>query len=386
MRTRILARFLASAAVLLAASPVMAANGPSLVISDQPLPSDIYEQIYARPTQYPTVSGDQIISSLTGGQSMVAGQIANLQNQLTSVQTKVANMTNRLNAIETQETTVAASYYADVATINTQLQAGTTPGNPRLVARLNSAQQNLSSLEAQQAGLNTLSVEASNLSSEAAFLLESTRSAYAVSGALDEDHIRLAQIEDGVQTALVFVERLANRITDNLARATLYLRAETANLQTLSLGVAKGDLYGKSLSNLIYNQATANIAAAGGPVGGTVEQVALTSTPAMAPTPANPRPLAKIRFDRADVKYEESVNSAIRDALEKYPRSRYEIVAVYPSSGNAASAAIESSKARRNADKVLRSLAQMGLEAERVDITYTPSTTVQSGEVHIYVR
>ena len=108
--------------------------------------------------------------------------------------------------------------------------------------------------------------------------------------------------------------------------------------------------------------------------------------PDQPPAPSNPRPLVKIRFDRENVDYEQPVYIALNEAMEKFPDARFELVAVYPSEGNAAQAAIESTKSRRNAERVLRSMTQMGLPMDKVDISYAASSDASSSEVHIYVR
>src|SRR5690606_8435478 len=80
---------------------------------------------------------------------------------------------------------------------------------------------------------------------------------------------------------------------------------------------------------------------------------------------SGPRPLVKIRFDKPNVQYEQPVYMAVSDAMQKYPDARFEIVAVHPTGGNAAQVAIESTRARRNAEQVLRTLTQMGLDGNR---------------------
>jgi hypothetical protein len=78
---------------------------------------------------------------------------------------------------------------------------------------------------------------------------------------------------------------------------------------------------------------------------------------------------------------------AVNEAMQRYPSARFELVAVYPTgSTNAAESSIESTRARRNAEKVLRTLTQMGLTMDRVDLSYLPSKEVQTSEVHLYVR
>ena len=48
--------------------------------------------------------------------------------------------------------------------------------------------------------------------------------------------------------------------------------------------------------------------------------------------------------------------------------------------------ALHSDASKRNAESVLRSLTNMGLPPDRVTLSATTSTSVQSNEVQIYVR
>ena len=100
----------------------------------------------------------------------------------------------------------------------------------------------------------------------------------------------------------------------------------------------------------------------------------------------SPRPLVKIRFNQPDVDYEQPVYTAVNEALERYPNAQFDLVAVSPTSGNAAEKAIESTRARRNAEKVLRTMTQLGLSLDRVALSQSESPDAQSSEVHIYIR
>ena len=70
----------------------------------------------------------------------------------------------------------------------------------------------------------------------------------------------------------------------------------------------------------------------------------------------------------------------------RYPDARFDLVAVTPAQGNAAEVAIESTKARRNAESVLRTLTAMGLEQERIDLSYSKSDRAAANEVHLFVK
>jgi len=98
------------------------------------------------------------------------------------------------------------------------------------------------------------------------------------------------------------------------------------------------------------------------------------------------RPLAIIRFDRANVEFDQPLYKAVSKALEQRPNATFELVAVAPSSGGTARVALNSNKARRNAENVMRSLQRMGLPPQRIAITARTSRSAQTNEVHLYLN
>lgn len=366
-----------SVLILSAAQPVFART-PSLIISNDPLPPTLASQVYAQPSQSPIITPNQLLGSYyEQGNTMVSRKIADLQHDLQNLQSNVGGVSQKLLTLQKNDQQTAAEYYASVATINTQLQSGTTPGNPRLLQRLSTAQSSLDQLENNAQRLNDLSVEAANASSMASFMLESTRSAYGLTGAVEEDHVQLAQMEDSINNTITVIDRLQNNISDDTSRTSAYLNTERNNLRTLTLAVSNGDLYGKNLSNRPFSSAARE--------SNTLQQAAVAS-PAAPPTPSNPRPLAKIRFDRPDVNYQQALYMGMNEAMAKYPNARYEVVAVHPSVGNTAQVAIESTKSRRNAEKVLRSMTEMGVPSDQIDISTAASPDATTSEVQIFIR
>lgn len=358
-------------------SPAVAKPAPPTSSTSSSIPQSIKKNVYSKPIQI----GDITPSDVSGEayykdtETLVTRKVRELNGELLNLQGDVNSLAGSLSGLERENERRAAEYYAAVATINTQLQAGTTPGNPRLMQKLSTAESNLDNLTEMVARLNQVAVDASELASESSFLLESTRSAYTLSGAVEEDHVRLAELEDAISATIVIIERILNNVNDDISRVSGYLSSERQNLRTLSLAVTNGDLYGKSLSNRPFNSAQPFASE-----NGAITPVVATSGL------GGPRPLVKIRFDRPDVAYEEPVYMAVNEALERYPNARFDLVAIHPTSGNAAEVAIESTRARRNAERVLRTLTQMGMPLERIDLSYSQSGEAATNEVHIYVR
>lgn len=358
----------------------------ALVITNEPLPKSLKERIYSRPKRMPEitkrdVSGD---AYFVPTDTAVGAKVRDLQSDLVGLQNEVGALADELESIQATSENQAAQYYALVATVNTQLQSGTPPGNPRLESRIVDAQVTLEDLAQNVAVMNQLAVRASNAASEAGFLQESIRAAYNLSGAVEEDHVHLAQLEDYTYNTTVLIERILNSANDNITRTSAYLTTERNNLRTLSVAVTNGDLYSKSLANRPFS----NVAAFGGaPLVAVDSEDSMNASPLVQSAPlSGPRALVKIKFDRPDVNYEQALYIAVSEALQRYPDARFDLVAVHPTEGNAAKVAIESTRARRNAERVLRSLTQIGLPADRVDLSYSKNPEARFNEVHLYVR
>lgn len=362
-----------------------------LEINTYPMNQELRDQIYSKPAQMQDITPDQVRGKtyFEPTQTLVTKKVDELTTDLNNLQGKVAMLSANLQALQREGEGKAAEYYAAVATINTQLQAGTTPGNPRLLKRVSAAEASLENLGSSVATLNQLAAEAATTSSEASYLLEAVRAAYGLSGAIEEDHVRLSELEDAINNTVVIIERLLNNVNDDITRTTTYLSSERNNLRTLALAVSNGDLYGKSLSNRPFSSvATAYEASADATMSATnlAASSSYTAQPRAASPLMGPRPLVKIKFDRTDVEYEEPVYVAVNEALQRYPDARFDLVAVHPTNGNAAEVAIESTRARRNAEKVLRTLTQMGLPLDRIDLSHKQSADAGSNEVHLYIR
>lgn len=407
---------------------------PSLVVTNKALPPEFSNNLYYGPRRQPDITAAQITGDVYRQNvvSLVTRQIGDLQKEYDQIQARVQNLSGGLNALQSNAEQLSAQYYANVATINTQLQTGTTPGNPRMVAKLTEAQRTLEGLSENIARLNSEAIRISSVANDAAFLLDATRSAFGLSGAIEEDHVALSMLEDQIQNSIVAIERMLGSVNDQISRTTAYLSSERENLRTLSLAVSKGDYFGTNISNRTFASAadfSTDIAPAamyqpaslpagqmvGAPppppsAGSNVlrapsspntmagnNAVAMPPAPVvqasiprqMQPSvnkPAERRPLARIEFTDPDVEFEQSLYVAVNEALQRYPDAQFDLVAVYPAEGNAAEIAIETTRARRNAEKVLRTLTQMGLEQRQIDLSYDESQTANNNEVHVYIR
>jgi hypothetical protein len=371
-----------------ASAQIDMARKPVLTITNDAMPATVAptSSVYSVPPVPPEVTPDQVSGAgyFSPESTVVGHKVDQIRDDLFGLQSRMSGMAEKINSIQSKGQQQSATYNAGIATISTALQSGTTPGNPRLVQKLSEAQQNLDAMTGNVAELNALAVQLADLASMASFLLDTTRASYSLSGAIEEDHSRLKQMEDQINNVMVNIDRLLTEVNDDITRTAAFLSSERENLRVVALGVTTGDMYGRSLSNRSFNMSGAGASGLMQPA--SYAPMEPMAGPAMDSVPGGRRPLAKIRFDQANVNYEQPVYLAVSEAMNKYPNARFEIVAVHPTQGNAAQLAIESTKARRNAEAVMRSLGQMGLPLDKVDLLASQSPEAQSSEVHIYVR
>ena len=312
-------------------------------------------------------------SGVTAGQTTgteVGRRVERLRADLGRLQTNIGSGNQVLQELRVQTITNANTYQSLVADIQARLQVGTTPGNPNLVAGWTNAQTTLDQISDGVGQMNSLSNNVADSSALAAFILESVRATYGLTGAIDEDHRQLAILEDEVNRTVVLIDRLLNELSEDVSRQTNYVGRERSNLTVLSLAVKNGELFGISLANRAF--ATAGPARSGAP-----NPVANL---------ANRRPLVVIRFDRPNVPYQEPLFTAASEALNRRPGAVFDIVSIVPQRGTPAQVALSANQSRRNAEQVLQTLIQMGLPSDRLSLSSTSSSDVGSNEVHIYVR
>ncbi|NKB54733.1 MAG: hypothetical protein GKS00_00180 [Alphaproteobacteria bacterium] len=354
-----------------ATPPASAASGTATTASpptriDIPAPK---EPTFTPPQQ----SAQAAAAAQAAGQpsgTFVGRKVAQMRTDLGKLQRSVGDLNKRMTQLTAQNIGSSRRYHEVVAAMNAKLQVGTTPGNPVLVKQWNEAQQKLEQIGESLGRMDKLSNDAAGEAGLAAWLLDSVRATYALSGAVDEDHRQLRVLEDEVNRTVVLIDRLLNELSEDVSRQTTYVGNERRNLTTMSLAVKNGELYGTSLVNRAFAQSQALASAAAQSAGPVVGE----------------RPLVVIRFDRPNIQFQQALYNAVSRALERKPNASFDLVAVSPKRGSPAQAALNSTQSKRNAESVLRTLADMGLPANRVKLSSRSSQDVESNEVQIYVR
>lgn len=334
----------------------------------------------ALPPAMATTGGATKYDNMNFRQTVVGRKVEQLHADKEKITDYYNKYTSTLKDLQAQSEVTARDYYNVTASINARLQGGTTPGNPILVEESQVAQQKLEAIADDITTLTTLANDVSTNASVASYLLEAVRATYGLSGAVDEDHVALTQLEDEVNRLVVQIDRQLTDVNNDINRRTSYLATERRNLQTLTLAIANGELYGQSLANRAFFSPT-------NAMPGDPDVVAASQTAASGITsPNRNKPLVVIRFDRPQVDFEQAVYQATSEALQRFPNVGFEVVAVSPQGGNPAQASLAASDAENDAQKVARSMAQMGIPGSRLKMSSSRNALARSPEVHIFLR
>jgi hypothetical protein len=298
--------------------------------------------------------------------TVVDGRVQQLGADLGTLKSNVVDNAQEFRVIRAAMSDQTARYQTLVGSMTARLQVGTTPGNPELIAQHNDAQALLGQLDQNLARLSGLSTRVAANASSAGFLQSSIRSAFRLSGGVDQDHRNLDVLEDDTSRTTVTIDRLLNDITDDISRQSTTLASERRTLGSLGLAINSGRMFGAPLSTRIATSPALQ--------------------PRPAPAEATRRPLVSIRFDRPDVAYRQPLYDAVSAALDRNPGVGFELVGIAPARGEPADQARAASDARRQAEGVARALAEMGLPSDRVSLSATTRREITATEVQVFIR
>ncbi len=364
--------------------------------------------------------------------SSVSDRVFQLRDEAIGLRQAVDRDVDEFTQLRGRGAAGAIQFHSTVAAITARLEAGTTRGNPILQRQWSEAEQSLTEVNYSISKLNMLSTTLSASSSQAAYLLQAIRAAFELSGALDEDHDQLAMIRDEVAKNTVNIDRIRGEINNDIRRQNTYLATERQNLQVLALSISRGELIRNSLAGqtvIVGNEPSygtlpsTRMDVSGFP--SIREPTSLSPTdnggvynpPAVPVDPVQSAPLNRqhsslprargatpvsavmgdesgslgqllvlVRFNEAQVDYEDQMYQAVSTALDRKPDAAFTVVAVSPKSNDPAAVGGDVERAERNAENVKSSLIQLGLQPSRISMSNISSEAAQSPEVHLYIR
>lgn len=172
-----------------------------------------------------------------------------LRGQVQHLRSSIDQHLAMLRQIRQERQTAAERYYAQVGEISAKLQSGTTPSNPILTQKWTQARTSLDKLEDNLSRVTALSNDMAVDGQTGVYLDDSTRAAFLMPGALDEDHYQLRSLQAEVAGSQAEIGDELTDVTNEINRQNAALGIERNNIATLAEGVRVGELLGHSLAN-----------------------------------------------------------------------------------------------------------------------------------------
>jgi len=193
------------------------------------------------------VSSSSSSSVGTVSNTAVGQKARELQAETDRLEAATAEHTTAHNEVTSERAQLSQQYFTQVAQINSRLEAGTTPGNPELVAQWQGARTSLSNLDSAAAQLTDISTKFTDDTAQATYLSQSIRAAFTLRGAVDADHAALRKLAGRVASTGAALEQTLGTVLDELNRQNEMLAVEHRNLVTLARAVDVGQLLGSNL-------------------------------------------------------------------------------------------------------------------------------------------
>ncbi|MBQ9732279.1 MAG: hypothetical protein IJV97_04240 [Alphaproteobacteria bacterium] len=289
--------------------------------------------------------------------TFVGQKVVTFRNELTQLQGSISNNNAQLQQIRTSVVNNALQYHKAIGMIEAKLQVGTTPGNPQMFAMLEGAQNNIQVMNANANALTQLAAKVAADSANTDYLVNAIRSAYTISGAVDEDHRQLHVLENEAGQTSILMNSLLNEINNDISRQKQYINTASDTIVHLSSAIKVGS-YG--VNNVPFSTPSA------------------TNSFGSAPVVNSGSPLFAVKFNKAGIKYQDGLKKAVSNALSKKPSVVFDIVAVNPAGSSAAIA-------KNNATQIFQEMVDMGVNPANINLS-AKSGAGTSSEVQIFVR
>ncbi len=323
------------------------------------LGTDSQENIYAN-------SSNVVNGSYTG--TFVGQRVAAFRQELKQLSQAQKSNQKELDKISSNISHNANLYQKTISSVQNKLQAGTTPGNPNMYAMLQQAQGNVQNMFANANALENLSTKTAATLTSINYLENSISAAFGISGAVDEDHKQLREL----QSETMALAQKASALNENVSSAANFQQQNAVQssqeINALHDSVKTGG-NSASVSRPISrrNIKSKPFVANGG--------FAPRATPAMR---ATGMPLFSVRFNNPNIDYKEGLQSAVSAALSRKPNAIFAVVAV--------SSSANQDRAQSYASKIMSEVVTLGANANNVNLNARVSDKTPFSEVLLFVR
>ena len=306
------------------------------------------------------------ISSVSNTGTFVGQKVITFRNELRQLQKSIKKNNDQLQKLRKSIISNALQYHRTVGIMEAKLQVGTTPGNPRMLGFLNSAQNNIQTMSSNLSSLNQLSASVSADVANTDYLSEAIQSAYSISGAIDEDHAHLRTLENEANQTSVLMHSLEAEIGGDITRQQQYIDTANDNLANLNEAIKTGS-FGVNNSVMYPRTSAGNIkrTSLARPMNNRVAKV------------ADGRPLLSVNFANKNINYKDGLKQAVGSAVAKKNNAMFDVVAVNPVKGQSA---------QSYASDVFQEIISLGVSADRVNISSRTDASISDPAVLVFVR
>ncbi len=302
------------------------------------------------------------VSDVSNTGTFVGQKVLTFRGELSQLQTSIRDNNTQLQSIRKSVVNNALQYHKTIGMIEAKLQVGTTPGNPQMFEMLSNAQNNIRTMSTNSAALNQLSAKISADTANTDYLVDAIRSAYSISGAVDEDHRQLRILENEAGQTSILMHSLLGEVNSDISRQQQYIDTANNNIVKLSDAIRIGSF---GVNNVPLSRSP--MAVSGLP------RPNAKSVPAL----AGGKPLLAVKFSSPDVNYKGGLKQAVANAVAKKPDVIFDVVAVNSPRGN---------NAQKYASQIFQDIINMGVSADKVNISAKTDAKVSSPAVMVFVR
>ena len=176
--------------------------------------------------------------------------------------------------------------------------------------------------------------------------------------------------QDQLKRRGVDVLRIWEDLNETVRRRDIFLAAERRRLTQLANAISIGESFGLGLGTL------SSLPAINDNQDTNQDRRSENNN-------VSPNPIAVFRINELN-DYEQNLFGAISATLDKSPESRFTLVAVSSSAGNASEQAERAANARNDVSKLISSLVSMGMPVDRISVSSLSAANVENTEVRLY--
>jgi len=333
------------------------------------LGSDSQENIYAS-------SSNVVNGSYTG--TFVGQRVSAFRQELSQIKQAQKSGERQLEKINANISNNASLYQKTISAVETKLQAGTTPGNPNMYAMLQQAQGNVQTMFANANALENLSNKTADILTSVNYLENSIAAAFSISGAVDEDHKQLRELQNDAMTTA----QKAAALNESVSAAANFQQQSAIQASQEVNALHESVKNGSNTFSAVRRPVAAPRASAYAPVVPVARSAKPLAPARRAASPANVSngtiPLFSVRFADNNVDYKDGLNSAVKSALSRKPNASFEVVAVSNSGGR--------DNAQQHASRIFEEIVKFGANANNVSLNARISEKAPVAEVQVFVK